>query len=75
MKSDDEKNNPIFKKAIPTLPDELMIAIFNELTFEERLPLADTCNRYRELDFEVGGKVFDRIDVFWVNLIYEYLKY
>lgn len=55
-----------FQNQLPDLPDDLMILIFNEFG-GDRAQLSTSCKRFRELDFEIGGKTFECIDVKWVS--------
>ncbi|GMR41377.1 hypothetical protein PMAYCL1PPCAC_11572, partial [Pristionchus mayeri] len=55
------------KDPISTLPDEVWMKIFGNLTSTHRFPLGTTCKRFRELDLEVGGTEYSRIAVKWLS--------
>ncbi|KAF8363527.1 hypothetical protein PRIPAC_90450 [Pristionchus pacificus] len=59
----DERNNLRIHNDNPTLPNDLMFLIFNELPTVDRIQLGTSCKRFRKIDFELGSKHFERIDI------------
>lgn len=53
------------------LPDDILFMVFGELTTQQRIPLGTSCKRFREIDFEMGKKLFKTIVV---NLVCFVLK-
>lgn len=55
--------------AVAPLPDDVLLIIFGNLSTKARRPLGTSCKRFRNLDFEVGKKKFDRIAIVWVGFV------
>lgn len=48
---------------VPQLPADVLFLIFGELSTEERTPLETSCKRFREIDFDIGKKIFGMITI------------
>ncbi|KAF8357126.1 hypothetical protein PRIPAC_92121 [Pristionchus pacificus] len=57
------------KADIPTLPHDLMLMIFGELSDKsgEREPLRTSCKRFREIDVYVGRRYFEEVAIKWID--------